>query len=464
MKRLWWFISLCAAIAIANVSSAQPDSLWSRTYGGPGTEYSYSVVQTDDGGYVIGAQKNPGGGVNWDAWLIKTNAQGDTLWSRTFGGPLWENGYNVGCTADGGYFIAGSTQSYGAGNTDFWLVKTDASGNATWSRTYGGPGEDQLYGGKQTTDGGFILAGYTYSYGAGGRDFWVVKTDAIGISQWSRTFGGPLNEGAAAGVVQTTDGGYMVAGLVQSLGEPNGDFWLIKTNALGNLVWSHAYGGPRPDKPYCVRQTMDGGYIVTGYTTRSNGITDAWLLKTAANGDSLWSVIYGSPSAPEVGLSVVQTYDGGFAVAGGAQWNGGPAVGDAWMFRTDDEGNLLWSRTFGGSAYDMAYELQRTTDGGYVLAGCTNSFGAGSYDAWLIKTGPDPVYDAAPEHLVILPMGANVNLYWTAVPCPGVHYNVYCDSTADGTFTQLLGTTTDTSFVDDATAFKRFYVVRAERP
>jgi hypothetical protein len=389
MKSLLLFLSLCAGItATCTLSFAQPDSLWSHTYGRSGNEFSYSAVQAQDGGYVLGAQINPGGGGNWDAWLIKTNALGDTTWCRAYGGTGWECGYNIGRTAEGGYFIAGSTDSYGT-SQDYWLVKTDADGNAIWDRTYGGAGEEQLFSGKQTADSGFVLAGYTYSYGAGGRDFWLVKTDADGEIQWNRTFGGQQHDGASAGAIQTADGGYMVAGVVRSLGEPNGDFWLIKLNANGDSVWSHPYGGPRVEIPYCVRQTADGGYIITGYTTQSNGFTDAWLLKTDANGDSLWSVTYGNPNTPEVGLSVVQTDDGGYAVAGGREWNTSSGVGDAWMFRTDSNGNILWDRTFGGPAYDMAYDIQRTTDGGYLLAGLTTSFGAGNADAWMIKTGPD---------------------------------------------------------------------------
>jgi len=391
MKSSWTIVSLCAAIAVAaTVSFAQPDSLWSRIYGGTGGEESSSVVQTEDGGYVLGCATSSYGAGDWDAWMIKTDADGDTLWCRTFGGWGWDMVSNVDRTTDGGYFIAGTTASYGAGNDDFWLVKTDADGNTQWSRTYGGPADEQLWWGQQTTDGGYILAGFTYSFGAGGRDVWLVKTNANGDTLWSRTFGGPLHDGGTS-VVQTADSGYMVAGVGRSFGEPNGDFWLIKTDANGDSVWSHIYGGPRADIPYAMEQTMDGGYIVTGFTTQSNGITDAWLLKTSADGDSLWSLTYGDLGAPDVGLSVVQTSDGGYAVAGGAQWNGGPAVGDAWLIRTDGEGNLLWNRAFGGPAYDMAYDVQRTADGGYAIMGITKSFGAVNQDAWLIKTGPDPV-------------------------------------------------------------------------
>lgn len=408
MKSLLTIVSLCAAIAVAaTVSIAQPDSLWSRTFGGVGLDIALSVVLADDGGYVLGGITNSFGAGDQDGWMIKTNANGDTLWSRTFGGAQYEYGGNVGRTADGGYFMAGSTRSYGAGNSDFWLVKTDANGVTLWSRTYGGPALDGAIWGQQTTDGGYSLAGYTTSFGAGGRDFWVVKTNANGDSLWSRTFGGPLWD-IGYDVIQTADSGYVIAGETQSFGEPNGDFLLVKTNANGDSLWAHTYGQPWEDTPYCVRQTMDGGYVVVGQSVRSNGIPDVWLVKTSANGDSLWSYNYGVSGAYEGGARVVQTSDGDYVIAGGTQV-GGPYNGDVWLIRTDGEGNILWSRTFGGPGDEAADDIQATPDGGYILTGWTSSVGLDDYDAWLLKTGPDPL--SVDNHLVFQPSSFSLSSY-----------------------------------------------------
>jgi hypothetical protein len=407
MKAL--IILIVALLAVTLPGLAQPDSLWSRTYGGAGSEYSLSVVQTEDGGYILGCSTNSLGAGNFDEWLIKTNAQGDTLWCHTYGGTQEERVANAGPTADGGYFMAGTTRSYGAGNYDFWLVKTDADGNSLWNRTYGGAQEDWAWWGQQTLDGGYILTGYTTSFGAGGRDFWLVKTNANGDSSWSRTFGGP-DWSTGFYVIQTADNGYMIAGETHSFGEPNGDFRLVKTNANGDSLWAHTYGKPWEDTPYCVRQTQDGGYVVVGKSARSTGIPDVWLVKTSANGDSLWSYTYGVSGDYETGLMVVQTSDGGYTVAACTQCGGGPYIGDAWLIRTDNEGNVLWSRTYGSGADEATQDFQLTADGGYAIAGLSNA--VGNYDVWLLKTGPDPL--SVGDHFVFQPS----SLIFSAFPNP----------------------------------------------
>jgi hypothetical protein len=399
-------IFLVALLAVVTACFAQPDSLWSRTYGGTGTDAALSVALTTDGGYVLGGATQSSGAGSDDAWMIKTNADGDTLWCRTFGGAQSDGATYVGQTADGGYFIAGMTFSYGV-NGDFWLIKTDSVGSTVWSRTYGGPGEDYCGNfrghGQQTADGGYILTGYTTSFGAGGRDFWLVKTNANGDSLWTQTFGGPLLDQAHY-VVQTADGGYIVAGMTYSFGDGSGDFWLVKTDANGNSLWSHTYGKRWEDGAWCVRETMDGGYVVVGHSNSSNGLSDVWLVKTSADGDSLWSVTYGELNRNEAGLAILQTSDSGYVIAG---YNDYPD-GDLLLIRTNGYGNVLWERTFGGPAWEGAYEIQLTPDGGYIISGMTYSFGAGNGDAWLIKTGPDPVSAVHPEASNLYP--ANFNL------------------------------------------------------
>ncbi len=387
MKNLFFFVSRCVAMAIAVTSSwAQPDSLWSRTYGGAGTDFGYAVVAIEDGGYVLAATTNSVGAGDYDLWLIKTDGVGDSLWCHTFGGSQAEYVGNAGHTADGGYFITGFTWSFGAGNIDYWMVKTDANGDSLWSRTYGGPQMDQLYWGQQTFDGGFILAGYTSSFGSGGRDFWLVKTDANGDSLWSKTFGGLLHDGCTY-VIQTADSGYALCGIARSFGDSEGDFWLVKTDANGDSLWSRTFGNPWEDMPWCVRQTADGGYVITGRTARSGGNTDLWLVKTNAEGDSLWSLTYGNVIEGEAGVSVIQNGDGGYTIAGQSD----STDGDFLLLRTDVHGGVLWHRTFGGPTWDEAYDIQPTPDGGYIIAGLTESFGAGGQDVWLVKTGPDPL-------------------------------------------------------------------------
>jgi hypothetical protein len=234
---------------------ASGDTLWTRTYELIGYECGESVRRTDDGGYVIAgytAQDND------DVHVVKTNPQGDLLWDRTYGGSDSEGGASVQQTTDGGYIIAGDTKSFGAGNHDVYLVKTNASGDTLWTRTYGGPASDGGASVQQTSDGGYIIAGSTGSFGAGGGDAYVIKTTASGDTIWTRTYGGTANDGAGA-VQQTTDGGYIIVGTVNSFGVGKADVYLIKTDAQGDTLWTRTFGGPDDDGGSSVQQTTDGG-------------------------------------------------------------------------------------------------------------------------------------------------------------------------------------------------------------
>ncbi len=384
--RTVWGI-LCAILLATSAAISQPDSLWSHTFGGSNSDVCYSVQQTTDGGYILGGGTTFYGTSYEDIWLVKTNVSGTEEWSRTFGGSGWDWCHSVQQTSDGGYILGGRTNSYGAGDEDIWLVKTDANGIEEWSRTFGGSNWDECYSVQQTTDGGYILGGYTSSYGAGSDDFWLVKTDVNGTEEWSRTFGGSSADYCKS-VQQTTDSGYILAGTTCSFGVGNGDFWLVKTDAGGTEEWSHTFGGSNFDECKSVQQTTDGGYILGGGTmSYGAGSNDFWLVKTDVSGTEEWSRTFGG-SNNDVCSSVQQTTDSGYILGG---WTESYGAGDAdfWLVKTDTSGTEEWSCTFGGSDDDYCLSVQQTTDGGYILGGWTHSFGAGDWDFWLVKTGPE---------------------------------------------------------------------------
>ena len=360
---------------------------WMRTYGTAGREQGYSGQQTLDGGYIVAGTTDAGAGA-YDFCLFKTNASGDTLWTRTYGGTNYDWANSVQQTSDSGYIITGVTQSFGAGQGDVYLVKTNASGDTLWTRTYGGTRPDIGTSVRKTTDGGYIITGWTANFGAGLSDFWLIKTNASGDTLWTRTYGGANNDQANT-VQQTSDSGYIIVGGTTSFGAGQGDVYLVKTNASGDTLWTRTYGGANGDVGYSVRQTTDGGYIISG-TTCSFGDTlgDVWLIKTNASGDTLWTRTY-SGVLGDAGLSVQQTADNGYIIAGTAGY--GPPSGnrDVWLIKTNATGDTLWTRTWGGSLDEAARSVQQTTDGGYFITGCTDSYGAGGYDVWLIKTGVD---------------------------------------------------------------------------
>jgi len=375
-------------IGAAGEGNAQPDSLWSRTYGGGSGDVCTSIIQTADGGFAMAGTTESFGAGDGDFWLVRTNAEGESLWSRTFDGEGYDACHSLIQTADGGFALAGENLFIPAAGYSVWLVRTNAEGDSLWSRTYGGRRNDYCTSIIQTADGGFALAGYTNSLGAGRFDFWLVRTNAQGDSLWSRTFGAG-NDEQCCSIIQTADGGFALAGTTESFGAGVRDFWLVRTNAEGDNLWSRAFGGESQDYCYSLIQTADGGFALAGETYSFGvGRFDFWLVRTNADGDSLWSRAFGGGDYDRC-YSLIQTMDEGFALAG-STGSFGAGITAFWLMRTNAEGDSLWSRVFGGGE-DVCSSLIQTADRGFALAGSTRSFGAGGSDFWLVKTGADPV-------------------------------------------------------------------------
>jgi hypothetical protein len=372
--------------ALLLTSFARAQQTWLKTYGGTGQDQGYAVRQTLDGGYIIAGFTQSFGAGATDVYLIKTNASGDTLWTRTYGGTRGDWGFSVQQTSDGGYIVTGLTTSFGdTTNGDVYLIRTDASGDTLWTRNYGGVDDDRGNAVQQTSDSGYIVVGYTHSFGAGDYDVYLIKTNASGDTLWTRTYGGTDADWGFS-VQQTLDGGYVVAGYAVSLGSD--DVYLIKTNASGDTLWTRTYGGAGIDWGYAVRQTLDGGYMVAAFTySFGAGGADVYLIKTDASGDTLWTRTFGGPGV-DFGYSGQQTSDGGYVVAGYTS-SFGAGFYDVYLIKADASGDTLWTRTYGGTSFDQGRSMQETSDGGYVIAGLTSSFGAGSDDVYLVKTDAD---------------------------------------------------------------------------
>jgi len=411
LYRTLMLMLIAAAVCVVG-AAGEPAEQWNRTFGGTTSDSAWSVQLTSDGGYILVGYTWSYGVGQSDAWLIKTDADGNEQWNRIFGGAGQDWAYSVQQTSDEGYILAGYTNSYGAGNNDAWLIKTDADGNEQWKRTFGGVNTDATNSVQQTSDGGYILAGYTNSYGAGSCDYWLIKTDADGNEQWDRTFGGAEYDWAWS-VQLTSDGGYILVGGTKSYGAGNHDVWLIKTDADGNEQWDRTFGGTYCDWAWSVQLTSDRGYILVGETkSYGAGNHDVWLIKTDADGNEQWNRTFGGTDW-DWARSVQQTSDGGYILAGRTV-SYGAGLSDAWFLKTDVDGNEQWNRTFGGANDDEAYSVHLTSDGGYILAGATNSCGAGSHDVWLIKVGGESA-----EHRVHnLNTGENFSTIQAAIDDP----------------------------------------------
>jgi len=380
-------LTITIAMAIAQFTPCAyaynpPPVKWNKTYGGDSPDVAYSMQQTSDNGYVIAGYTSSLGAGGTDFWLVKTDSNGNAEWNKTYGGTLKDEAYAVQQTSDNGYILAGSTSSFGSGFSDFWLVKTDSNGEVTWNKTYGGPRWDVTYSVQQTDDGEYITAGSTNSFGSGSEDFWLIKTDQNGIMQWNKTYGG-LYDDRAYSVQQTKEGGYVICGYSSSFGTGYEDFWLVKTDSNGNMIWNKTYGGENSEYAYFVQQTSDNGYILAGSTYSSGTEFDMWLVKTDSSGNMQWNKTYGG-SLDEEAYAVRQTSDGGYIITGFTDSFSDNR--DIWLIKTDSSGNVEWSQTYGGTREDEAYAVQQTSDGGYIIAGTTYSFGP-SWDPnfWLIR-------------------------------------------------------------------------------
>jgi len=297
-------------------TNSMGDTLWTKTFGGSEDDNISCVHQTSDGGYILFAETVSFSSNYWQAWLTKTDQFGDTSWTKLIG----QNRHyfiQSGQELPGGDFIfVGYHKASGAGQEDIWLVKTNASGDTIWTKTFGGSESDISTSIRQTSDSGFIISAITKSSGAGNYDVWLIKTDSEGDTTWSKTYGGPDTD-YANDVKQTNDNGFIIAGATRSFGHVNfyNDAWLIKVNSNGDTMWTKTFGSELHDGFSSVQQTLDGGYISAGYLGLDNFNTDAWLIKTDSSGDTLWTATYGG-SNWDCGRSVEQTSDGGFIISG----------------------------------------------------------------------------------------------------------------------------------------------------
>jgi hypothetical protein len=376
-------------VSIRNAEQQPRGEEFIKTFGGSDRDYGFYVEQTTDGGYIIVSTTYSFG--TWescDVWLIKTDSNGNKIWDKTYGGTYNEYGTCVQQITDGGYIITGYQDDHTHDNDDIWLIRTDSVGNKIWYKSFGGRENDRGEFVQQTTDGGYIIVGGTESYGhVFYSDVWLIKADSNGNMEWNKTFGDVLGDWGEC-VQQTSDGGYIITGTTEEFGEYNDDIFLIKTDNEGNKLWDKILRGQgnNDDNGEFVQQTSDGGYIITGSTyVFGLGFGDVWLIKTDSSGNILWDKKFGGIISYDDGYCVRQTNDGGYIITGVKQ-SFMNYEEEALLIKTDENGNKIWDRRFGAGGRDTVNCVQQTTDGGYIMVGTTDSFGDIDGDVWLIKT------------------------------------------------------------------------------
>jgi len=346
------------------IPATSPSPHFCKAIGGKKGDAGPSLIQTSEGGYAIaGATTSFGAGI-LDVYLVRLDANGNLQWTTTIGGKKEDGGYSLIQTSDGGYAIAGYTKSFGAGEADVYVVKLDAKGNLQWTRTIGGRGYEIGNSLIQTSDGGYVIAGSTTSFGAGGEDVYVVKLDAKGNLQWTKTIGGPKGDEGRS-LIQTSDGGYAIAGYTSSFGAGEADVYVVKLDANGNLQWTKTIGGKKADGGFSLIQTSDGGYAIAGYTSSFGaGEADVYVVKLDANGNLQWTKTIGGEN-DDRGFSLIQTSDGGYAIAGyTASFDAGDL--DVYVVKLDKNGDACCAVS----------QTSRVGSGG-TLSSPTSSIGSG---------------------------------------------------------------------------------------
>ncbi|MBU4348761.1 hypothetical protein KJ599_00380 [bacterium] len=311
---------------------------WDEVFGENGPDIANSIIRTKDGGYAVA-------GFIWtiyagrqDIWIIKLDENGNKEWDKTFDKDENDVAYSIIQTEDGGYAIAASTGFKLWGEANCWVIKLDAKGNIEWENSFGGTGWDEIYSIIQTKDGSFVTTGCVWSKGAGRGDVYVAKLNKRGDLVWDKTFGGSENDEAHS-IIQTEDKGYAVAGFTVLEDTGDRDIWVIKLDKDGNKVWDKTLGGASEDWANSIIQTKDGGYMVAGWTSSMGaGKTDVWIVKLDKRGDLIWDKTFGGSENDEA-HSIIQTEDGGHAIAG---WTKSKGAGnsDVWVLKLDENGNL----------------------------------------------------------------------------------------------------------------------------
>jgi len=294
----------------------------------------------------------------------------DISWQKTFGGVDDDEANSIQQTKDGGYIIAGWTRSFGSGEKDAHILKLNSKGEVEWQKTFGGVDDDEANSIQQTKDGGYIVAGYKSG------DVYILKLNSKGEIEWQKTFGGEYSDEANS-VQEIADGGYVVAGWTYS-SDSEEDVYILKLNSKGELEWQKTFGGKYDDVAELIQQTKDGGYIVAGY---KGG--DVYILKLNSKGEVEWQKTFGGKYGGGAN-SIQQTADGGYIVAGWT-YSFGSGEADVYILKLNSKGEDEWEKTFGGEYRDEANSIQQTTDGGYIVAGWTSSFGFGEADVYILK-------------------------------------------------------------------------------
>jgi Secretion system C-terminal sorting domain len=382
MKRTTFILTI---LIIANSAIAQ--TTFQKAIGGTNDDLGNAIQQTSDGGYIIAGETKSYGAGDRDVYLVKLDSLGNTIFSKTYGGRSEDYGLTLERTRDGDFIIGAHSGSFGQGSHDHYLIKTDSIGDTVYTKLYGGAGPDGIYDLNQDIFGDYILGGHTSSFGAGAHDFYLIKTNTLGDTLWTKTYGGSSADNFRSLVSLELSGiNYVLVGETSGFGTGGTDILLVKISGFsGDTIWAKTFGGSKNDFAYGIYETQDLGLIIIGHTNSFGpGGMNVYLIKIDFWGNIQWSKTYGGPG-DEYGYSIRQTTDNGYIIVGSTN-SFGAGSKDVYLIKTDANGDTLWTKTYGGLSDETGYAIQQTSDGGYIITGNSNSFGSGKKDIYVIKT------------------------------------------------------------------------------
>jgi len=387
---LYVFLLVLSLIAVPNKvgasSTGDQVSYWTKTYGGSGDDGATAVALAPNGDIIVAGYTTSFGAGGNDIWVLRLDENGNIKWQKTYGGSDDDGVNAVALAPNGDIILAGETWSFGAGTPDHsnaWVLRLDGEGNVKWQKTYGGSGDDGVNAVALAPNGDIIVAGYTTSFGAGGNDFWVLRLDANGNVKWQKTYGGGGDDGATS-IAIAPNGDIIVAGYTTSFGAGGNDIWVLRLDENGNIKWQKTYGGSTLDEAYAVALAPNGDVIVAGHTySFGAGYEGVWVLRLDENGNIKWQKTYEGDNND--GANALAIAPNGDIIVAGYTWSFGAGWEDFWVLRLDENGNIKWQKTYGGSNIDVARAIALAPNGDIIVAGYTTSFGAGGFDFWVLR-------------------------------------------------------------------------------
>jgi hypothetical protein len=385
------FLILLAFLGAATAIAQPPDTLWTRTYGGDAQEVTFSGTRTSDSCMVITGYTSSFGAFQCDAYLVKIDGDGDTLWTRMYGEDYYDYAMDIVESGDGGIVMAGKHSFPGAGIRKAWLLKTGADGDLAWEKNFEGSTDLETNSLTETKDGGFAVVGTTGP--SGNNDAFLLRTDANGDSLWLRTYGGDQDEQGTA-VRETPDSGFIVAGLTESYGAGNWDIWILRLDKNGDSLWMKTFGNDNAELAPTMIQCRNGDYIILSYiSSASLSYWPVYLIRMRENGDTVWTreIAADRTVTPS---RMCETMDGGFLITGSANY-GYPSGSDVYLVKADSTGDTLWTTHHGGNSFDKGYFVHETESGeimvasGYAQSSPTAQFYALKFESALVGVGEE---------------------------------------------------------------------------